>query len=125
MSKIDGRTPTGRFADLREEAERSALEALVAIEHAWKSAHRDGEPMLDRWGEGPSRLRLADLGFDARLRSHAVIGACPRHGEFASEWTGLITDRLPEVLRCTHVEAGERCPYHGPVAPIARRAKAA
>lgn len=125
MNRTIGRTPTERFADRREIAEDLALEALLAIEHAWARAHREGEPLTDRWGEGASRLRLADLGFDPRLRTYAMIGACPRHGEFVSEWTGLLADRLPEALGCTRVADGETCRLYGPVRPIVRPAKAA
>lgn len=122
MSRIDGGAPTSRLADLREEAERSALEALIAIERVWKSAHPSGEPIPGRWGEGPSRVRLADLGFDARLRTLAIVGLCPRHAEFFTEWTGLLADRLPEQLRCERVDDGRRCELHGLVMGLARAA---
>lgn len=122
---MTGRTPTELLAYRREIAEDFALEALLAIEHAWARAHREGGPAPDRWGEGASRLRLADLGFDPRLRTYVMIGACPRHGEFVSEWTGLLAERLPEALRCTRVADGETCQLYGPVRPIVRPAKAA
>lgn len=112
------RTPAERSAERRGIADDFALEALLAIEHAWKRAHADGEPSSDRWGEGASRLRLADLGFDPRLSGYAMVGFCPRHGQFVTEWTGLLADRLPEQLRCTIPSEGARCQFYGPVSPI-------
>lgn len=115
MSTTKGRTPAERLADRRAVAEDFALETLLAIEHAWDRAHADGEPTADRWGEGPSRLRLADLGFDPRLRREPMVGLCPRHGQFLTEWTGILTDRPPEDLRCTILGGSERCELRGPV----------
>lgn len=109
------RTPNGTRIDRYSVAEDSALEALLAIEHSWERAHRGHELAPDVWGEGPSRLRLADLGLDARVRSHAMVGMCPRHGEFAVEWTGLLHEDPPDVARCTAGADGERCPLSGPL----------
>lgn len=99
-------------------AEDFALEALVAMEAAWERAHRGRELASDVWGEGPSRLRFADLGLDARVRSHAMVGMCPRHGEFAVEWTGRLNEDPPSVARCTEVSDGQRCPLNGPLMPM-------
>ena len=111
MSDVQHGTRNDRYSV----AEDFALDALLAIEDAWKRAHRGGELAADPWGEGPSRLRLADLGLDARVRTHALIGACPRHSEFFLEWTGLIDEEPPEFARCTATNEGERCPLSGPV----------
>lgn len=99
-------------------AEDAALEALLAIEHAWERAHRGQEPVEDVWGEGPSRLRLADLGLDARLRDHALVGICQRHGEFTVEWTGFLHEEPPDFARCTATADGQRCPLSAALAPI-------
>lgn len=112
-------TRRGTRIDHYSVAEDFALEALVAIEHAWELAHRGVEPVPDRWGEGPSRLRLADLGLDARVRSHPMVGVCPRHGEFSVEWTGRIHEEPPGFARCSAMSEGERCPLNGPLARMA------
>ncbi len=88
---------------------------LVAIERAWARAHPEGEPEPDRWGEGPSRLRLADLGLATGVRSQAMVGLCYRHGEFATEWNGLEDEEPPDFLRCTVASDGRRCELSGPV----------
>lgn len=113
---MNGTQPRTRI-DHPSVAEDLALEALLAIERSWEQAHRYGEPTPDLWGEGPSRLRLLDLGLDARLRSHALLGTCPFHGRFMTEWTGLVDERPPEVARCTDTSAGERCRLSVPATP--------
>lgn len=97
-----------------------ALEALLSIERAWERAHRGVELATDRWGEGPSRLRLADLGLDARLRTHTMLGVCYRHGAFPVEWTGLMDEEPPHFARCTAASEGERCPLSGAVSQSGR-----
>jgi hypothetical protein len=68
-------------------AEDLALEAILAMERAWGRAHRDGELEPDEWGEGPSRVRLADLGLDAR--AFATTSCSGRaHGTASSLFNG-------------------------------------
>ena len=97
-------------------AEEVALPALIAIEKAWRAAHRDGELSPDIWGEGPSRLRLSDLDLDTRLRTHAMYGICPVHGDFSFDWDGLRHEQPPEVARCSATSGGQRCSLRGPTA---------
>ncbi len=104
-------TRTDRFSV----AEDFALAALLSIEHAWEHAHRDGELERDPWGEGPSRLRLADLGLDARTRSHTLVAVCYRHGGFKVEWNGLMDEEPPDFARCTDTSEEGRCSLSGPV----------
>ncbi len=94
-------------------AEDVAIEALLAMERAWAKAHRGGELPPDMWGEGPSRLRLADLGLDTRLRSNSMIGVCSVHGEFSFDWTGLRHEQPPQVSWCTATSGGQRCSLRG------------
>jgi hypothetical protein len=111
------RTQPGTPIDHHRVAEDLALDALLAIEHSWKEANGDRELIRDIWGEGPSRLRLEDLGLDTRLRSRTLVGTCPLHGTFANEWTGLVGERPPDVARCPDTSAGERCRLTVPATP--------
>jgi len=111
MSDMQNITRVDRYSV----AEDLALEAIVAMERAWGRAHRDGELEPDEWGQGPSRVRLADLGLDARLLDHVLLGACPQHSEFSLQWTGLVDETPPDFARCSVTNAGERCPLTGPV----------
>jgi hypothetical protein len=101
--------------DHRSVAEDFALEALLSIERVWERAHRDHELVPDPWGEGPSRVRLVDLGLDPRVRTHALTGVCHRHGAFSTEWSGRIDEDPPDFARCTATTDGERCVLDGPV----------
>ncbi len=108
------RAHPGRI-DIHAVVEDLALESLLSIERAWTQAHPEGDPPSDPWGEGPSRVRLADLGLDARLRTHPLVGMCHRHGEFVLEWTGRIHEEPPDFVRCTATSDGQRCELDGPV----------
>ena len=108
-------TRHGTRIDHYSVAEDFALEALLSIERVWGQAHLEAELVSDRWGEGPSRVRLADLGLDPRVRTHAMTGVCHRHGDFGVEWTGRIGEDPPDFARCTATSDGERCVLNGPV----------
>ncbi len=86
-----------------------ALEAILRLRSIWCSYHRGHEWMLDAWGEGPSRVRLVDLGLDPALRSWKLSAVCPFHGTFGAEWSGRRNDVPPEYVRCTTMTAGDRC----------------
>lgn len=115
-------TPAQRLGEIADDL---ALETLVAIEAAWKGAHPGGEPEPDRWGEGPSHMTLAALGLDVTLYGFTLVGICPRHGDFLSEWWGRHADRPPEHARCPVVADGKRCELDGLVTPVPMNDKAA
>ena len=66
-----------------------------------------------RWEERDEHLTLAECGLDARLVTVVVSGLCSKHGQFVSEWTGLVSDRPPLDARCPAtlpMRCTERCP---------------
>lgn len=105
------RERNGRAEEARElrGVDDVALEALLAVAGVWERRHRGFRWRLDRWGEGPSRVTLADLGLDARLRTVTLMGVCSRHGKFFLQWTGRYEDEAPHAARCSLVDGAGIC----------------
>lgn len=86
-----------------------ALDAILALRAIWASCHRGHDWRLDAWGEGPSRVRLVDLGLDPALRSWKLSAVCPLHGTFGQEWSGRADDDPPDCIRCIGMTNDARC----------------
>ncbi len=90
-------------------ADDIALDAILSLRAIWAASHRGYAWRLDAWGEGPSRVRLTDLGLDPALRSWKLSAVCLFHGTFALEWSGRANDAPPEYIRCAGLTDDERC----------------
>lgn len=77
-----------------------ALEAILALRKAWTKKHRGFRFRLDKWGEGPSRLRFSDLGLDIDIQSRYLSAVCPLHGRFHELWTGPAITPHPDRIEC-------------------------
>ncbi len=100
---------------VRRDLDDAALGAILALEKIWRRAHEGYEWRLDRWGEGPSRVSLADLGLDARVRTLTLLATCPPHGAVPLEWTGRLADEPPTSARCQRLVGDVPCEFDAPV----------
>ena len=89
-----------------------ALEAILALRKAWTRKHRGFRFRLDKWGEGPSRIRFSDLGLDINVQSRYLSAVCPVHGRFHVLWTGPAIASRPDRIECPGdraVPCGQEC----------------
>ena len=77
-----------------------ALEAILTLRKAWTRKHRGYRFRLDKWGEGPSRMRFADLGLDLDIQSRYLSAVCPLHGRFHVLWTAPAIAPRPDRIEC-------------------------
>jgi hypothetical protein len=89
-----------------------ALEAILALRKAWTRKHRGYRFRLDKWGEGPSRIRFSDLGLDLEIQSRYLSAVCPVHGRFHELWTGPAIAPRPDRIPCPgdrELGCGQEC----------------
>lgn len=82
------------------DAEDAALDAIITLETVWNARHRGYRWKLDKWGEGPSLLSLADLGLQVTLVTRVLSAVCPLHGRFRTTWSGVALRERPKKILC-------------------------
>lgn len=80
--------------------EDAALDAILTLQKLWTIRHRAHAWRLDKWGEGPSLLTLADLGLNVGLLARSLSAVCPLHGRFRRLWSGLSLKERPRKIAC-------------------------
>jgi hypothetical protein len=89
-----------------------ALEAILSLRKTWTRKHRGFRFKLDKWGEGPSRIRFADLGLDINIQSRYLSAVCALHGRFHMLWTAPAIAPRPDRIECPgnrKVPCGQEC----------------
>lgn len=82
------------------DVEDAMLDAILTLETIWTARHRGHRWRLDRRGEGPSLVTLADLGLHVVAAARSLSAVCPLHGRFRRIWKGVSLEERPRKIEC-------------------------